>query len=423
MDPMIATLLILTGIIGLMIWDKLPLSLVALLAPVLLTLTGVLTPSESFAGFVNSNVIRMMGMMVIGGAFFQTGMAHAVSHRLIKYAKTDRLVLAVVMMVAGLLSSVLSNTGVTTTMIPIVAGICMSTGIRRSKLMMPITIAVGCGGTISLVGAVPNTTANTILEGYGRAGFGFFEMGLVGLPLLILTTVFLCTIGYRLLPDRPDEDGGTYQDAAFDTIPKWKKVTSVTVMVFSFLTMAFEKQVGIPMHITAVLGAMALVVLRVLNEKEAISAIDLRTPFILGGMLPIATALDKSGAGDMIAHFVVNTFGALASPFVVMLVLYAVAMVATQFMSNTTCAAILCPVGVAIASGVGADPKAVMAAIVFGVSFAYATPLGMPPNAMVMAPGGYRFGDYVKVGVPLVLMSFVFCMITLPLFWPMTIGD
>jgi len=94
----------------------------------------------------------------------------------------------------------------------------------------------------------------------------------------------------------------------------------------------------------------------------------------------------------------------------------------TQFMSNTATAALLCPIGLSIAQGLNADPKAVLMAIVLGASFAYATPLGMPANTMVMAPGGYKFGDYTKVGVPLLVISFIFCMIVLPIFWPMTIG-
>lgn len=418
---MTITIVVLVALIVLMVWDKFPLALVAVSAPVALNLLGVLKPAETFAGFTNSNVIRTIGMMVIGGAFFQTGNAHSVSQTLVKYAKNERAVLAVIMMVSGLLSAVLSNTGVTTTMIPIVAGICASLHIRRSKLMMPITIAVGCGGTISLVGAIPNATANTVLEGYGYEGFSFFEMGMIGFPLLILTTLFLCTVGYRLLPDREDPPDEIYSGHTFDHIPVWKKRASVIIMVLAFLTMAFDKQIGIPMHVSSIVGALILTFLNVISEKNAIKAIDMRTVFILGGMLPIATALEKTGAGDKISVIVVNTFGNLASPFLLMLVLYIIANIMTQFMSNTATSAVLCPIGISIASGLGADPKAVMAAIVFGVSFAYSTPLGMPPNAMVMGPGGYKFNDYVKVGIPLLILAFIFCMIFLPIFWPMAI--
>lgn len=422
MSPLIVTLIILAATVVLMVTDKLPLGLVAVMSAVSLILTKVLTPAEAFSGFVDSNVIRLVAMLVIGAAFFQTGLAYDFAHWLLKYAKSERAVLAVVMLVSGLLSSVLSNTGVTTTMIPIVYGICLSSGISRSKLMMPITIAVGVGGTCSLVGAVPNSTANGVLEEFGYEGFGFFEMAKVGLPMLFIVIAFMCTIGYKLLPDRKLEDDVDIKTQDFSSVPKWKKIVVLVVMALTFLGMIFEKQIGIKMHVTAVVGAIVLVLCGVLSEKDALKAIDLRTPFILAGTLPLATALSATGADTAISNAVVSVLGQNATPFVIMLAMFLISCVCTQFMSNTASAAMLCPIAISIAGGLGAPPKAVMMAIVFGASFAFSTPLGMPPNAMVMGPGGYKFNDYVKVGVPLLLVTFVVSMILLPLFWPITIG-
>jgi di/tricarboxylate transporter len=197
---------------------------------------------------------------------------------------------------------------------------------------------------------------------------------------------------------------------------------SLIVLGLTFFGMIFEKQIGISLHVTAVIGAIILVITGVMSEGDAYKAVDLRTAFLLACILPLATALDKTGAGKKIAEIVINAFGTNASPFMLMMVLYLMSCIMTQFMSNTATAALLCPIGLSIAQGLHADPKAVLMAIVLGASFAYATPLGMPANTMVMAPGGYKFFDYVKVGVPLLVISFVFCMIVLPIFWPMAIG-
>jgi di/tricarboxylate transporter len=88
-------------------------------------------------------------------------------------------------------------------------------------------------------------------------------------------------------------------------------------------------------------------------------------------------------------------------------------------MSNTATTALLAPIGVSIAQKLGADPRAVLMAIVIGGSCAYATPIGMPANAMIYGPGGYKFNDYVKSGLPLIGVSFVVSMILLPIFWPL----
>ena len=90
----------------------------------------------------------------------------------------------------------------------------------------------------------------------------------------------------------------------------------------------------------------------------------------------------------------------------------------TQFMSNTASAALLCPIGISIAKNIGADPHAVLMAIAVAASCAFATPVGTPPNTLVLGPGGYKFFDYVKAGVPLVVVSFIVSLIVIPIVWP-----
>ncbi|MGL6200147.1 MAG: SLC13 family permease [Lachnospiraceae bacterium] len=425
MNSMIITFIILILTVAMMVWEKIPLALTALCTSLLLILTGVLTPAEGFSGFSNSNVILITGMVVIGHAFFTTGVAQDIGFAVLKYAKSETALIALIIMVTGLMSGMLSNTGVTAVMLPIVLGICYKSKINRSRLVMPISIAAGCGGTITLVGTVVNVIANTTLEEFGyEERFGFFEFTKVGLPLLIITTIFMATVGKKLLPNRPyiSTEGETDQDQHqdFSHVPKWKKYLTLAVLILTFFGMVFEEQIGIDLHVTAVIGAVVLVLTGVLSENEAYKAIDLRTAFLLAGILPLAAALEKTGAGEAIANQVVNLFGDNTSPFMLMMVLYLMSCIMTQFMSNTATAALLCPIGLSIAQGLNVSPKAVLIAIVLGASFAYATPLGMPANTMVMAPGGYKFIDYTKVGVPLLIISFIFCMIVIPIFWPMT---
>lgn len=417
---LIITFGVLIGVMILMIWNKIPIALSAMLAALTLIVTGVLTPAEGFAGFANSNVILITGMIVIGSAFFATGMAQDIALWVLKYAKSETVLIAAIILVTGLLSGVLSNTGVTAVMLPIVIGICAKSKINRSRLIMPISIAAGVGGTITLVGTVVNVMANTTLEEFGYTErFTFFEFSKIGLPLLLITTLFMCTIGKKLLPDRPYDgvDADNYEVSDFSMVPKWKKYVSLVVLLFTFLGMIFESQIGIKLHVTSTIGAVVLALTGVLSERDVYKSIDLRTIFLFAGVLPIATAMEKTGAGKLIADTVINGLGSNASPIVFMAVLYLLSCFLTQLMSNTATAALLCPIGISIARGLNANPKTVLLLIVLGASFAYATPLGMPANTMVMGPGGYKFIDYVKVGVPLLVISFVFCMCVVPMFW------
>ena len=411
---------VLLFVIIMMAWNKIPIALTAVISMLILILTKVVTPAEGFAGFANSNVILITGMIVIGNAIFTTGMAQDIATQVLKYAKSETVLIASVLMVTGLLSSVLSNTGVTAVMLPIVIGICDNSGISRSRLVMPISIGAGVGGTITLVGTVVNVMANTTLENFGYSErFSFFEFSKVGFPLLVITTIFVATVGKKLLPDRQynGEEGEASGVKDFSNVPKWKKYMSLLVLIATFFGMIFESQIGIKLHVTSTIGAVILVLTGVLSENEAYKSIDLRTVFLVAGVLPLATAMEKTGAGQMMADIVINRFGQGTSPMVFMAVLYLLSCVLTQFMSNTATAALLCPIGISIAQGLNANPKTILLLIVLGASFAYATPLGMPANTMVMGPGGYKFTDYVRLGVPLLVISFVFCMIVVPIFW------
>jgi anion transporter len=182
--------------------------------------------------------------------------------------------------------------------------------------------------------------------------------------------------------------------------------------------MVFEKQIGVKLYITGCIGAVVLLLTRVITEDQAYRSIDLRTIFLFGGTLSLAAALDKSGAGAAIANTVIGALGENASPFILLVAVFMTSAVLTNFMSNTATTALLVPISLSIATGMGADPRAVLMAVVIGGSCAYATPIGMPANTMVLSVGGYKFRDYAKVGLPMMVVATVVSLILLPIFFP-----
>ena len=169
---------------------------------------------------------------------------------------------------------------------------------------------------------------------------------------------------------------------------------------------------------SAWLGALLLVVFKVIDEDTAVRSIDMKTILLFVGSLSLAAALQKSGAGETLADTIVSIMGSNPSPMVVMAVMLILSAVLTNFMSNTATTALLVPISILIAQQIGADPKAVLMATVIGGSFAYATPIGMPANAMVYNIGNYRFNDYVKAGLPLIIISIIITFILLPIVFP-----
>lgn len=420
MSPAVITLLFLAFAIVMFVTEKIPLGLTSMIVCVGLVVTGVLDWQTAFSGFIDSNVILFVAMFIVGGALFETGMANEIGGLVTKFAKTERGLIVAIMLIVGLMSGVLSNTGTAAVLIPVVIGIAAKSGYKRSRLLMPLVFAAAMGGNLSLIGAPGNLIAQSTLHDATGESFGFFEYAIVGLPILAAGILFYATIGFRLLPnhDVVDDDSVFDQENDFSNVPKWKKVLSLVVLVLTLLGMIFEDQIGIKLCVTGCLGAIVLILTGVISEKDALKSIDLKTIFLFGGTLSLAAALQTTGAGEMIADAVIGLMGSKPSPYLLTFVVLIICCVLTNFMSNTATTALMAPICLSIAEGIGADPKAVLMACVIGGSCAYATPIGMPANTMVVGAGGYKFKDYMKAGLPLIGIAMVISMIILPIAFP-----
>lgn len=420
MNPAIITLLFLAFAIVMFVSEKIPLGLTSMIVCVGLIVTGVLGWKDAFAGFIDSNVILFVAMFVVGGALFETGMANKIGGLVTKFAKSERSLIVAIMLIVGLMSGVLSNTGTAAILIPVVIGIAAKSGFKRSRLLMPLVFAAAMGGNLSLIGAPGNMIGQSVLEEATGQSFGFFEYAIVGLPILIVGILFYATIGFKLLPnhDVQDEGGAFDTEKDFSDVPKWKQILSLVILVGTLIGMIFEDKIGIKLCVTGSIGALLLVLTGVISEKDAIQSIDLKTIFLFGGTLSLAAALKSTGAGEMIASTVIGLLGDHPSPLLLIFVVFIICAVLTNFMSNTATTALMAPICLAIAQGMGADPRAVLMACVIGGSCAYATPIGMPANTMVLGVGGYKFKDYVKSGLPLIVIATIVSMVILPIAFP-----
>ncbi|WP_454777070.1 SLC13 family permease, partial [Klebsiella oxytoca] len=406
MEPITITLCLLVFAIAMFVWEKIPLAVTSMVVCVALVLTGVLDLKQAFAGFIDINVILFVAMFIVGGALFETGMANKVGGVITHFAKTEKQLIFTIMVVVGVMSGFLSNTGTAAVLIPVVIGVAAKSGFTRSRLLMPLVFAAALGGNLSLIGAPGNLIAQSALQNIG-SGFGFFEYAKVGLPMLVCGIIYFLTIGYKFLPNNPNssEVGSIGEQRDYSHVPRWKQILSLVVLIATILGMIFEKQTGISLAVAGCIGALVLVVTGVLSEKQAYKAIDSQTIFIFGGTLALAKALEMTGAGKLVADQVIGMLGNNSSPFMLLVVVFALSVVMTNFMSNTATVALLVPVSLSIAAGMGADPRAVLMATVIGSSCAYATPIGMPANMMVLSAGGYKFVDYAKSGIPLIIVS------------------
>lgn len=419
MSPTTITLIFLAFAVVMFVTEKIPLAVTSMIVCIGLVITGVLNVNDAFSGFINSNVILFVAMFIVGGALFETGMANEIGSLVTKFAKSERGLIVAIMVIVGVMSGFLSNTGTAAVLIPVVIGIAAKSGYKRSRLLMPLVFAAAMGGNLSLIGAPGNMIAQSALEPLGLS-FGFFEYAVVGLPILIAGILFYATIGFRILPNHDTEEDNSIFDETqdFGSVPKWKKVLSFVILIATLMGMIFEEQIGVKLCITGCVGALLLILTGVISEKDALKSIDLKTIFLFGGTLSLAKALEVTGAGELIADKVIGALGDHPSPVFFTLVVFLLCCVMTNFMSNTATTALMAPICLSIAQGMGADPRAVLMACVIGGSCAYVTPIGMPANTMVVGAGNYKFIDYAKSGLPLIVIATVISMIILPIAFP-----
>ena len=422
MDQAVTTLIVLAVAAFLFATELIPLAITAMGSAIALGLLGVLKTPQVFAGLSNSTVVLFAGMFVIGAAMFQTGLAQTIGTAVVKKSGTEenRLMIAV-MAVTAALSTVSSNTGTVAALMPVVIGICTAAKVPANRQLMPLAVAANVGGTITLIGTPPNLIVSGSLQAAGLQPFGFFEFAWIGIPLTILGIVYMLTIGKRLLPNTMEADLSAVDDseAAASTEKKDPKKMwySGLILVGVVVCMGLNLK-WLPLQTAAIIGALLCVLTGCLTEKQAYHGIDWVTIFLFAGMLPVATAMDKSGAGKLVADFVVNLMGDAPSPVVITFALFLLSCGLTQFMSNTASAALLGPIGISIAQSIGASPYPVLMAIGIAASCAFTTPVATPPNTLVLGPGKFTFMDYVKVGTPLALLSCIMCLIIIPMIWP-----
>ena len=428
MDPAIITLCVLAVAAFLFVTELIPLAVTAMAACTALGILGVLPAKQVYAGLSNSTVVLFGGMFVIGAAMFKTGLAEAVGLWVVNKAGTGEVkLMGAVMLVTIILSSVSSNTGTVACLMPVIIGIAQAANIPASKELMPLAVAANVGGTITMIGTPPNVIVTGALSAAGLPSFGFFEFALIGVPLSIVVLVYMLTIGRKTIPIKNAgamdadavEAAKKEAGAGDDNAPKSKTKMWISGLILIGVVVAMALNLKtVPLQTAAVTGAILCVITGCLKEKEAYAGIDWVTIFLFAGMLSVATAMDKTGAGKLIADTVVGMMGDHPNPIVLCAVLYLISNVLTQFMSNTASAALLAPIGISIAQSIGADPKPVLMAIGIAASMAFATPMATPPNTLVLGPGGFSFNDYVKVGVPLCIITFIISVIIIPIFWP-----
>ena len=401
--------------------EKIPVNMTVMLTLCTLVLTGLVTPKEAVSGFASTTILMLIGVVIVGSALFETGVCDKIAAVVTKYAKTERQMIMAILVLASIMSAGLSNSGTVAVFIPIIIGISAATGFSRSKLLMAAFLGAMSGGRLTLVGdAAINVLIGEQIKALGQP-FGFFEITKIGLPLTIIMFIFMYFVGYKFLPEKTVFDDSTdiFNTAAPKDAPKWKQTASVVVLLCVFVGMIFEEQTGIPSYMVAIIGAVVDVLLGIFTEQQAYNLVSIKTVILLGGMVPLATALKTTGAAQIMADLLIRIIGGSTNVYYITIVIFVLTCIMTQFMSNVVTVTLLIPIVIAIANTIGVFPSALIMVLGIASTMSILSPIACPPANLIYSYGGYKFSDYLKSNVGLTAVFLVACIVMIPVIWPL----
>ncbi len=422
MTPLTITIIVLIITIAAFITGKVPFSVISMFIMIALIMTKVLTPVQAFSGFTNTNVILIGAMFVVGAGLTKTSLLDRIQSLVNRHKDSPTKIIAISSLTAGILALITSGPAAMAIMIPLLVAIANDTGLSRSKIMFPASaLANICVGMTFLGQGAANLTWNTVMmNAGGKIPFTIWSFTIARLPLVIIAIVYMALWGHKLLPNKPNEefaDTIKKKESGPKLSPAMEKV-AVVIIVLTVAAIILSPQIKVDMYISGCIGAVLLVITGVLSDKEALSSIHLPTMFLFAGVLPLSDALKITGAGDMVAKWIVGLLGNTSNPYVIMAVFFVIPLILTQFMSNTAMIAIFVPLVSAAAVKIGVDPRAAVMGTILASCSSLLTPMASPTQAVVMEPGGYTIKDYFKCGLPLVIIITIVSIIWLPLIFP-----
>jgi di/tricarboxylate transporter len=287
------------------------------------------------------------------------------------------------------------------------------------------------GGCCTLIGTSTNLLVNDMAMVAGQARFGIFEITPVGVVVAVAGGLYLALFSGRLMDSRvarapvdPDltlEPGlAGAQLGSASAFAEGRKLRPIQALVSALVFVSVVALAAFdvaPIAAAAFAGAVLLIVLRIITADEAYRGLRPDILMLIAGMVVLGIALDVTGLATAATELLVGSLDTMP-PLLALILLYGATMALTELLSNATVAVLVTPVAVALAEALAVSPRPFLVAVMIAGSAAFATPFGYQTNAMVYQMGGYTYMDFVRVGLPLNLITWVAAIVAIQLYFP-----
>jgi len=453
----IAALVVLVAVVGVLIHGKARADVVALTGAAVLLLLGVVRPVEVQGAFASPAIIALAGLFVIAYAIELSGLLGLMIRQATRLcARLGARGVWIVMGLCGALGGFLNNTPIVVLAAPVIRDVARSLDLSPKRFLMPLSHVSVLGGLLTLIGTSTNLLVNDMARNAGQPVFRLFEITPVGLSIALVGAVYLYFVGARQLgrsvaadeaeaarlkaeaaaaqaarfrfrlprlgEARSNEDGSGDAHlgdvALFGAADRPFDLRRALISAAIFLGVVISAGLGVvPIAAAAFGGAVALILLRILTADEAYAGLRPDILLLIAGMVVIGTAIEVTGLAGEGADLLIEVIRPMG-PLGALIVLYGVTLFATELLSNATVAVLITPIAVALAESLGVDPRPFLVCVMMAASAAFATPFGYQTNVLVYNMAGYSYMDFVRVGVPLNLITWAAAMVAIPVFFP-----
>ncbi|WP_439545024.1 SLC13 family permease [Sandarakinorhabdus sp.] len=431
----ILTLLVLASVVAALIWGKQRADVVALAGSAVLLMTGVVRPVEVQGAFASPAIIALASLFVIAYALELSGLLdRGIKAAVAMCQRLGAAGLWLLLGIIGVLSAFLNSTPIVVLGAPVVRDVANSLKLPPKRFLMPLSYLAIMGGCCTLVGTSTNLLVDDMARIAGQPRFTMFEITPVGLPVALAGALYLVLLSGRLLGadamKAPVEDAATTAPTVLDfpsgqigdvklfaarqPFQPLKAAIALTVFVGAITLSALNVA---PIAATAFAGAVVLILLKVISADQAYSGLKPDILILIAGMVVIGIAMQESG---LAAAMTEGLIGALSGvqPLMALILLYLATTLLTEALSNATVAVLVTPIAVALAESLGVSPRPFLIAVMMAGSAAFATPFGYQTNVIVYQFGGYRYMDFVRVGVPLNLLTGAVAIFAITIMFP-----
>lgn len=414
-----------------MVSKRIPDIACALGIPLILILSGIYAaPTDAMKDMISPTFLLIASILILLQGMFESGLAEAIGKLILKLTggrTNETFILIIIIVVSTIMTMFLPNGGTCSILIPICIAVAMVSGVSRSRTLFVMNMAVGLGGCMTSMGTSINTLCRGMIQDAGFGTVSFFGFGAAAIPAYVIGIVFMLTIGRRLLPNWVKEDVTNPNKnnlAEMPDVTPEERAKKRRAMIFSGISFVLviigvfqENVTGIQAWVFGMVGVIVMLLSHAVNEKEAMK-IPWGILLFVFACSALASGFKTAGIAELTIGPLTTLLGDNPSPIFLTAVMFCVGAGFTQIMSNFGTFGIFSSVAITLATAIGANPTALLIALAMGCNASYATPMATPANLFIVADGEIKFTDWLKNGLPQVLILGVCTIIFLPMFFP-----